>query len=119
MSVVDDLLKQPPYRSSQDESKDMLREAVQDAVIHHCAQCPPFARWYKKQGVDPEAPIEDLSCVPYLPVTVFKRLSLQSVGEDRVVRVLKSSATSSQTPSSVALDSVTRARQMRIKALNE
>ena len=113
MSIVDELLKQPPYRESIDQNKDMLRDAVREAVIHHCAQCPPYARWYKKQGVDPQAPIEDLSNVPYLPVTVFKRLNLKSVGDDKVVRVLKSSATSSQTPSSVALDSITRARQMR------
>lgn len=113
MSIVDELLKQPPYRSSVDQNKDMLRAAVQDAIIHHCTHCPPYARWYKKQGVDPQAPVEDLSNVPYLPVTVFKRFSLRSVGDEKVVRVLKSSATSSQTPSSVALDSITRARQMR------
>lgn len=116
VSLADDLLKQPPYRTSRDQNKDLLRAAVAEAILHHCTDCDAFGRWYRKQGADPAAPIGDLARIPFLPVTVFKRLALQSVAAGDVVRVLKSSATSSQTPSTVALDSLTRGRQMRVLA---
>jgi len=66
-----------------------------------------------KQGVDPLAEIGDPVNLPFLPVSIFKRLHLQSVDQGKVVRLLKSSATSSQTPSRVVLDAITRDRQTR------
>lgn len=87
---------------------------MQEAIQFHAAHCQPYERWYRKHGCDPSAAIEDLATVPYLPVSIFKRLSLESVPEAEVVRVLKSSATSSQIPSRVVLDRVTRDRQMRV-----
>jgi len=112
VSAIDEILRTAPYRTSPGEHDDLFRRAVGEAVRHHCACCPPFARWYRKHA-DPEAPIGDLTQLPLLPVTAFKRMRLESVETASVVRLLKSSATSSQTPSSVALDATTRDRQMR------
>lgn len=113
MGAVDELLRQPPYATHPGEHRELLLSAVAEAVQHHCAHCAPFARWYQKQGADPREKIQDLTRVPFLPVSIFKRIALDSVGEQDVVRVLKSSATSSQTPSRVVLDRVTRDRQLR------
>src|ERR1019366_8569888 len=99
MGATDELLRQPPYAARPGEHQALLRAAVREAIAHHCANCPAFDRWYRKQGTTPEAEITDLAQVPFLPVSIFKRLSLESVGEQDVVRVLRSSATSSQTPS--------------------
>jgi hypothetical protein len=113
LGVIDELLRQPPYATRPGELQNLLRAAVQEAIGHHCEHCPAFNRWYRKQGVDPAAEIKDLAQVPFLPVSIFKRMSLESVGEQDVVRILRSSATSSQTPSRVVLDRMTRDRQMR------
>ena len=94
MPAIDELLRQPAYATRPGEHRDLLRAAVREAIAHHYANCPSFARWYRKQGADPDAKIEDLSRVPFLPVSVFKRLPLESVPEQEIVRVLKSSATS-------------------------
>lgn len=117
MGAVEDLLGQPPYARTAGEHGQLLRAAVREALEHHCTHCPPFARWYARQGADPAAEIHDLSAVPFLPVSIFKRLRLASVDEHDIVRVLKSSATSSQIPSQVVLDRVTRDRQMRTLAV--
>jgi len=117
MSATDELLRQAPYATRPGEHRELLLRSVREAIQHHLAHCPLFARWYKKQGADPDADIRDLAEVPFLPVSIFKRLSLESVGQEEVVRVLRSSATSSQTPSRVVLDRVTRDRQMRALAL--
>ena len=113
MSAIDELLKKPPYATQAGENRGLLLAAMREAIQHHCANCPPYERWYRRQGLDPNAEIEGLARVPYLPVSIFKRLSLESIPEREVVRVLKSSATSSQTPSRVVLDRITRDRQMR------
>lgn len=117
MGLTDELLKQSPYASRPGQHRNLLCAAMSEAIQHHCANCPPYARWYRKQGADPAAPIEDLARVPFLPVSIFKRLALESVNEQDVIRVLKSSATSSQTASRVVLDRVTRDRQMRTLAV--
>jgi len=117
MGAIDELFMLPPYATRPGEHRGLLRAAVREAIQFHCANCGPFDRWYRKQGLDPDAEIEDLARVPYLPVSVFKRLSLESVPEVEVVRVLWSSATSSQTPSRVVLDRTTRDRQMRTLAV--
>src|ERR1039458_3693008 len=117
MGATDELLRQPPYAARQGEHQALLWAAVRESIAHHCAHCPAFDRWYRKQGTTPEAEITDLAQVPFLPVSIFKRLPLESVGEQDVVRGLRSSATSSQTPSRVVLDRVTRDRQMRTLAV--
>jgi hypothetical protein len=117
LGVIDEILRQPPYASRPGEHRELLHAAIEQAIRHHCSSCPSFARWYRKQGADPEQEIHDLACVPFLPVSMFKRFSLESVTERDVVRVLKSSATSSQTPSRVVLDRLTRDRQMRTLAV--
>jgi Acyl-protein synthetase, LuxE len=112
MSAIEELFRRQPY-ATQPGDRSLLRAAVREAIQHHCTACPRFERWYGKQGADPDAEIDDLARVPFLPVSIFKRLSLESVPEQEVVRVLKSSATSSQTPSRVVLDRITRDRQIR------
>jgi hypothetical protein len=116
LGAINEILRQPPYASRPGEHRELLHAAVEEGIGHHCASCPPFARWYRKHA-GPEREIRDLADVPFLPVSIFKRLSLESIGELDVVRVLRSSATSSQTPSRVVLDRLTRDRQMRTLAV--
>lgn len=117
MGLIDELLKQPPYATFPGEHRSLLCGAMREAIAHHCASCPPYAKWYGKRGLETPAAIDDLAKVPFLPVSIFKRLSLESIPEQDVIRVLKSSATSSQVASKVVLDRVTRDRQMRTLAV--
>lgn len=116
ISAVDELLSLPPYGLAPEAKSAALLPAVREAFVHHCQHCPPLARWCAKQGFDPRRPVTDLARVPFLPVNIFKRLSLCSVPEGQVVRVLTSSATSSQVPSRISLDLTTRNRQVRALA---
>ena len=88
--------------------------AVREAMAHHYSHCELFRRFCEARGFNPAKPLDSLLDVPYFPVTVFKRLDLRST--DDIIRVLNSSATSSQTPSRIALDNITRNRQMRVLA---
>ncbi|MBN2578675.1 MAG: hypothetical protein JXB10_06755 [Pirellulales bacterium] len=113
---VDRLLQLPPYGLSREEKEAALAPAVREELTYHYEHCTAYRRWCEKQQFDPRSGVTDLAAVPFLPVNVFKRLSLSSVPEDQIVRVVTSSATSSQIPSRVTLDQTTRTRQVRALA---
>ena len=112
-SATDDLLSLPPYGVPPDVKSAALLAAVREEIAHHYVNCPPYARWCRQQGFDPQRPINDVAAVPPLPVGIFKRMLLASVPESQIVRVLTSSGTSGQTPSRIPLDQTTRNRQMK------
>ena len=112
-SATDDLLNLPPYGLPPEVKSAALLPAVREQIAHHREHCPPYARWLRHLGFDPQTPLRGLADVPWLPVGIFKRLYLSSVAESQVVRVLTSSGTSSQVPSRIPLDQTTRNRQMK------
>ncbi len=113
ISPIDKLLSLPPYGLSPFEKQRVFLPAVQAALMHHYQRCQPFKIWCDKQKFNPNAPITELASIPFMPVNVFKTMTLRSVPAREIVRVLTSSATSSQIPSRVELDNVTRERQLR------
>lgn len=113
-SAVDALLELPPYGLSAEAKASALGQAVGEELAFHYEHCDLFQKWCRKQGFRPQEEIRDLAAVPFLPVGIFKRLLLSSVADEQIVRVLTSSATSSQTPSRIVMDQVTRTRQMRV-----
>src|SRR5271157_6377299 len=112
-SATDELLSLPPYGSAPGAKIAALLAAVREQIAYHAEHCALYARWLRHQGFDPRGPIHSLADVPFLPVGIFKRLYLSSVSESHVVRVLASSGTSSQVPSRIPLDPMTRNRQMK------
>jgi hypothetical protein len=112
-SATDEFLNLPPYGVPPEAKTAAMLAAVSESIGHHCANCPPYARWLRQQGFDPGRPLKCLADVPFLPVGIFKRMFLSSVPEAQIVRVLASSGTSGQTPSRIPLDQITRNRQMK------
>ena len=115
-SATDDLLSLPPYGVPVEAKTAALLAAVREQIAHYVEHCPPYARWLRRQGFNPNISIHSPADVPFLPVSIFKRLYLSSVPESQVVRVLASSGTSSQVPSRIPFDQTTRNRQMKALA---
>lgn len=112
-SAMDRLLALPPFDVEDALKNEALSAAMAESLKHHYEHCAPYRRWCEKQRFIADRPLEDLASVPFLPVGIFKRMELSSVTPSEVVRILTSSATSSQIPSRVVIDQVTRHRQMR------
>lgn len=111
----DKLLDQPPFSAPREVKERLLHQALTQAYAHHIGCNPLFSRFCAKQGFS----IDGWSCVeelPYLPVQLFKKMELASVPSDQWVRQLRSSATTSQQPSRIAIDQETRRRQGRTLA---
>lgn len=110
----DTLMGLDAYSTPAEMKSRYLVPAVMEALVSHNARCEYFKIWCAKKKFDPNDSLADLAGIPFLPVNIFKRLYLHSIDDTRTLRVLKSSATSSQIPSQVPLDRITRDRQMRV-----
>ncbi len=111
--IYEDMLALKPYSLSQQEKDVLLKSALKESLEHHFSGSSEFQKICRKKGFVPPFDNFDYSDIPYLPVGIFKNLRLASVSQDRIVRTLNSSATSSQIPSTVFIDDLTRKRQMK------
>jgi hypothetical protein len=109
----DDFLAQPPYSLSDDFKTPLLKDALRTAFAHHFQGSEHYRRFCEKAGWVPPVGDFEYADFPYLPTEIFKQLRLASVPDSEIVRALQSSGTSSQTPSTVVIDNVTRTRQVR------
>jgi hypothetical protein len=109
--MIEHLLQIPPFELDDSTKRPQFFEAMKAAVKHHIQGNSLYAKQAEQAHFNVDAPLEDLSQIPFLPMALFKRISLRSVEEQQIVRVLHSSATTSQQPSRVLLDAITRQRQ--------
>ncbi|MBT4431704.1 MAG: hypothetical protein HOC91_14440 [Nitrospinaceae bacterium] len=112
-SATDNLLSRPPFSLNGTEKQKYLSGAVTESIAHHYENCPPYRKWMNKQGFAPSTAFDDLSEIPYLPAALFKHMDLVVGEQDDIVKILASSGVSSQIPSRVPIDNVTRTRQMK------
>jgi len=103
-----------PYKETSAVKRKRLLAQLNALVEHHRASCEPYARILAAFANG--APADSLEDVAYLPASLFKKLDLRSVADGQVLRVLRSSGTSSANPSRIALDRVTADRQSRALA---
>lgn len=110
---IESLLKTAPYALQQKEKMSLFLRALQESLSHHYTNCPFFKKFCDHKRVKP--PFERLSLeeVPYIPSQVFKRINLVSSYAENDLKTIHSSATTSNRPSTVVLDAVTRSRQMK------
>lgn len=112
---LDELLSGPVHALPPAEKRALLRSGLEELTAWHRARCPDYARIVDRLWPD-RAPARELADLPWLPVGLFKRRTLQSVPDDRVFRVMHSSGTTGQARSRVVLDRETAALQGRALA---
>jgi len=116
MMAIDELLSLPAFGADPTARQAVFERAMVEALEHHRDHCEPFRTFLEVRRMQPGTWNGSLEALPFLPAKLFKRLRLQSVPDDAVKRVLSSSATSSQVPSTVVIDRLTSNRQRRCLA---
>lgn len=111
---LNDLLQQPPYSLQDDEKNRILLQIVKNQLDQAVNNNHHLANLFSKLRIVPDK-IECLEDVPPLPVQMFKYFDLKTCPEDQVVKVLRSSGTTTGTTSRVPLSKNTTINQ--IKAL--
>ena len=115
-----ELLQISPYSLDKTEKEKLLTERLVELTEFHRRNCPAYADIlntisYEKQRI---SSYKDL---PFLPVRLFKELSLNSVPQAEIVKSMTSSGTSGQKVSKIYLDRTTSSNQQKamVKIVNE
>lgn len=106
----DALLQIDPYYLEREEKETLLFRRLSELTRLHRENCPAYARILDSL---PRSEASGLEGIPFLPVRLFKELTLRSVPEEAVVKTMTSSGTSGQTVSKIYLDRITSANQQK------
>lgn len=111
--IFDDLLSYHPFSIPDKKKEAILKKALIEEFDYHYRMCSQYRKYCIKQNFIP--PLRNFSYqdLPYLPVNIFKEMTLTSVPKKNNYQIIQSSATSSQKPSLIPLDKITKTRQIK------
>jgi hypothetical protein len=110
---IDQLLSIPPYGQSPVEREAGLLDLLKEELAYACQRHSGYENYLRHWPVDYRT-AGKLSDLPFLPVGILKaNPPLSFVRPDEVKRTLTSSATTSQLPSRVVLDTPTSRRMTK------
>ena len=118
--TFEELLQISPYSLDKTEKERLLTERLVELTELHRQNCPEYADILNTVSYE-EQKIRSYKDIPFLPVRLFKELSLKSVPQDEVVKTMTSSGTSGQRVSKIYLDRRTSSNQQKtmVKIVNE
>jgi phenylacetate-coenzyme A ligase PaaK-like adenylate-forming protein len=112
---VKDLIQGRQYAMAYEEKQNCLLPLLERQVACCRDSIPAYRKYLSEVGLH-SSRYSSYADVPFLPVSVFKEFDLCTVPQNQVVRVLKSSATTTGTPSKIYLDKPTAFRQTQALA---
>lgn len=108
----ENIMEYMPYELGKVEKKSLLTKRLNELTKLHFEQCPEYRRILESSLFDING-ADSYESLPFLPVRLFKELSLKSVKEEDVFKVMTSSGTTGQAVSKIYLDKVTSANQQK------
>lgn len=118
--TFEEILQISPYSLVKEEKEKLLTNRLKELTKLHYNNCPEYRSILDAIGFDIES-VKSYKDLPFLPVRLFKELSLKSVTQDEVVKTMTSSGTTGQAVSKIYLDKTTSANQQKtmVKIVNE
>lgn len=110
--TYEELLTIEPYSLDSKEKESLLTERLVELTERHAAACPEYADMLRLISYD-KSKVNSYKDLPYLPVRLFKDLSLKSVKDEEVVKTMTSSGTTGQQVSKIYLDRTTASNQQK------
>lgn len=107
---IKELIQSRQYTMTYEEKQHCLLPLLERQVATCCESIPAYRDYLRKTGLR-DSGYASYAEIPCLPVSVFKEFDLCTVPQDKVVRVLKSSSTTTGIPSKIYLDKPTAFRQ--------
>lgn len=104
-------IRKNPFSLRREEKDQVLTEQLTELTEYHREHCKSYRNMLEAVGYE-RGSISHYSELPFLPVTLFKKLRLDSTREkNENYKVVRSSGTSGQATSQIILDGETRTRQ--------
>ncbi len=118
--TFEDFLGIAPYSLNKEEKEKMLTERLKQLTEKHRSSCKAYRDILDTISYDP-ASVRSYKDIPFLPVRLFKELSLKSVDDGEIVKTMTSSGTTGQRVSKIYLDKVTSSNQQKamVKIVND
>ncbi len=102
----------PPYSLDANEKEKLLTERLVELTHLHKENCPEYKKILDAVGYEKNK-AGSYTDIPFLPVRLFKELSLKSVPDDKIVKTMTSSGTTGQAVSKIYLDRTTSSNQQK------
>jgi phenylacetate-coenzyme A ligase PaaK-like adenylate-forming protein len=109
---LDYLFKIPPYQLTSKEKEEIILPELISLVSHHYDNSDEYRSIINGLGLNIKA-IRTFDEIPFIPVRLFKEFDLYSVAKENIIKVIKSSGTTSQISSRIYLDRETAALQQK------
>lgn len=113
MLTFDDGFKLAPFSLTKAEKQEFLLTRLCELSAHHQRNCMPYQQILQGLRCD-LATVSDVSSLPFLPVSLFKKKMLMSISESDIVKTMTSSGTSGQQVSRIYLDKNTARLQQKV-----
>jgi len=110
--TLEELLEIQPYSLDKESKHAIMDDYLVNLTKYHYNHCEKYKRMLDSTGVD-ISKIQHYEDLPYLPVSLFKDMTLRSVTDDEVVKTMTSSGTTGQKVSKIFLDRETSASQTK------
>lgn len=110
--TYEEILEIAPFSMERADKQRLLDERLLALTRYHYAHCEEYRKMLDATGVDVNN-VEHYEDLPFLPVSLFKDLTLRSVAQEEVVKTMTSSGTSGQKVSRIYLDRQTSANQTK------
>lgn len=112
MTEFNRFLEYGPFELGRGEKQALLTEALGDLTRYHYQNSEFYRRMLDAQGFD-VGEISSYYDLPFLPVSLFKKMDLLSVKKEGVFKTMTSSGTTGQAVSKIYLDKDTAANQQK------
>lgn len=107
-----DLLKFKPYELQAEQKGRLLTDRLNTLTKHHRDKCREYNAILECMDNE-NSGSDSYEDVPFLPVRLFKELSLKSISDEEVIKTMTSSGTTGQAVSRIYLDKVTASNQQK------
>lgn len=113
---VEELISAGQYSLPQKEKEEILLGFLKNLTSHHYERSEVYRKILDNLSAPGSGSYNNIYDVPFIPVRLFKNFKLQSIPDEKVLKVLTSSGTSGQKVSRIALDKETSLLQVKALA---
>ena len=110
--TYDEILNLSPYSVKIEEKDKLLTNELLELTEHHRMHCTSYANMLQAIGYN-AGNIKHYEDLPFLPVRLFKDLTLKSITDEDVFKIMTSSGTTGQQVSKIYLDKDTATNQQK------
>lgn len=112
--TYDEILNNAPFDVSQQEKNDIFLKKLREFTVYHKknCHCPEYHTMLSSVSFD-ESKVQEVADFPFLLVRLFKELTLKSINDDNIFKVMTSSGTTGQRVSKIYLNRETASNQQK------